>query len=448
MESFSNINLSKPLFRAIDEMGFTSPTPIQKEAYSVISSGRDMVGIAQTGTGKTLAYLMPILNNLNFIKDNSAPRVLIIVPTRELVVQVMNYVEELVKYKNLRVFEVYGDTNINTQIDKIADGGDILVATPGRLYDLILCKAVKIKSVQKLVLDEVDVLLDLGFRLQLQNIFDLLPEKRQNIMFSATMTDEVELLIQDYFLLPIKIQIAISGEPLKTINQTSYFVKNFLTKVNLLVYLLSNKEKFDKVLIFVSSKNHADKIFDALLNNEVTKIGIIHSNKSHNTRVETLEKFENGDLRILIATDLIARGLDFKNLSYVINFDTPNYPENYIHRIGRTGRANNVGNSILFYTQIEEEYKLAIEELMNFEIPELDFPDEVKENHQLIADEIPKIRTKLNRKEKTGKLSGAFHEKSDKNKKVNLGGSYRRELAAKYKKPLTKGDKYAKKKKK
>jgi len=429
-------------------MGFTSPTPIQKEAYSVISSGRDMVGIAQTGTGKTLAYLMPILNNLNFIKDNSAPRVLIIVPTRELVVQVMNYVEELVKYKNLRVFEVYGDTNINTQIDKIADGGDILVATPGRLYDLILCKAVKIKSVQKLVLDEVDVLLDLGFRLQLQNIFDLLPEKRQNIMFSATMTDEVELLIQDYFLLPIKIQIAISGEPLKTINQTSYFVKNFLTKVNLLVYLLSNKEKFDKVLIFVSSKNHADKIFDALLNNEVTKIGIIHSNKSHNTRVETLEKFENGDLRILIATDLIARGLDFKNLSYVINFDTPNYPENYIHRIGRTGRANNVGNSILFYTQIEEEYKLAIEELMNFEIPELDFPDEVKENHQLIADEIPKIRTKLNRKEKTGKLSGAFHEKSDKNKKVNLGGSYRRELAAKYKKPLTKGDKYAKKKKK
>lgn len=448
MENFSSINLSKPLFRAIEGMGFTTPTPIQKEAYSVISSGRDMVGIAQTGTGKTLAYLMPILNNLNFIKDNSAPRVLIIVPTRELVVQVMNYVENLVKYKNLRVFGVYGDTNINTQIDKIADGGDILVATPGRLYDLILCKAVKIKSVQKLILDEVDVLLDLGFRLQLQNIFDLLPEKRQNIMFSATMTDEVELLIQDYFLLPIKIQIAISGEPLKSIQQSCYPVKNFLTKINLLVYLLSNKEKFDKVLIFVSSKNHADKIFDALINNEVSKIGIIHSNKSHNTRVDTLEKFESGDLRILIATDVIARGLDFKNLSYVINFDTPNYPENYIHRIGRTGRANHVGNSILFYTQIEEEYKLAIEELMNFEIPELDFPDEVKENNQLIADEIPKIRTKLNRKEKTGKLSGAFHEKSDKNKKVNLGGSYRRELAAKYKKPLTKGDKYAKKKKK
>ena len=448
MNNFSEINLSKPLFRAIDEMGFTQPTPIQQEAYSIISSGRDMVGIAQTGTGKTLAYLMPILNNLSFIKDNSAPRVLIIVPTRELVVQVMNYVEDLVKYKNLRVFGVYGDTNINTQIDKIADGGDILVATPGRLYDLILCKAVKIKAVQKLILDEVDVLLDLGFRLQLQNIFDLLPEKRQNIMFSATMTDEVELLIQDYFILPIKIQIAISGEPLKSIQQSCYAVRNFLTKINLLAYLLNDKEKFDKVLVFVSSKNHADKIFEALQKQEVAKLGIIHSNKSHNTRIETLEKFERGDLRILISTDVISRGLDFKNLSYVINFDTPNYPENYIHRIGRTGRANNVGNSILFFTEVELEYKLAIEELMNYEIPELDFPDDVRENYQLIADEIPKIRTKINRKEKTEKLSGAFHEKSEKNKKVNLGGSYRRELAAKYKKPLTKGDKYAKKKKK
>jgi ATP-dependent RNA helicase RhlE len=448
MDSFSSINLSKPLFRAIDEMGFSQPTPIQQEAYSVISSGRDIVGIAQTGTGKTLAYLMPILNNLNFIKDNSAPRVLIIVPTRELVVQVLKYVEDLIQYKNLRVFGVYGDTNINTQIDKIADGGDILVATPGRLYDLILCKAVKIKSVQKLILDEVDVLLDLGFRLQLQNIFDLLPEKRQNIMFSATMTDEVELLIQDYFILPIKIQIAISGEPLKSIHQSCYSVRNFLTKINLLAYLLSDQQKFDKVLVFVSSKNHADKIFDALQKQDITKLGIIHSNKSHNTRVETLEKFERGDYRILISTDVISRGLDFKNLSYVINFDTPNYPENYIHRIGRTGRANHVGNSILFFTEVELEYKLAIEELMNYEIPELDLPDDVQENYQLIADEIPKIRTKINRNEKTGKLANAFHEKSDKNKKVNLGGSYRRELAAKYKKPLTKGDKYAKKKKK
>lgn len=448
MNSFSSINLAKPLFRAIDEMGFTQPTPIQQEAYAVISSGRDMVGIAQTGTGKTLAYLMPLLNNLKFIKDNHAPRILIIVPTRELVVQVMNYVANLLKYKNLRVFGVFGDTNINTQIDQIADGGDVLVATPGRLYDLILCKAIRVKAVQKLVLDEVDVLLDLGFRVQLQNIFDLLPEKRQNILFSATMTDEVEWLIQDFFYLPVKVTIAISGEPLKTIQQSCYAVPNFLTKINLLAHLLQDKERFNKVLVFVSSKNHADKIMDLLAKNNIAKMGIIHSNKSHNTRVNTITGFEDGTINILIATDVIARGLDFKQLSYVINFDTPNYPENYIHRIGRTGRANHSGNSILFYTEIELPYKEAIENLMQYTIPNQEFPDEVPYNRQLIADEIPKVRTKINRKEQTHQLGIAYHDKSDKNKKVNQGGSYRRELAAKYKKPLTKGDKFAKKNKK
>ncbi|MCL4170793.1 UNVERIFIED_CONTAM: hypothetical protein GTU68_056268, partial [Idotea baltica] len=210
MAHFEDLNLNTALYNALNDLGFTTPTPIQAEAFNVVASGKDMVGIAQTGTGKTFAYMLPILKNLKFSTQDN-PRILVLVPTRELVVQVVEEIEKLSKYINNRVLGVYGGTNINTQKQAIAEGIDILVATPGRLYDLALTRVLQLKSIQKLVIDEVDVMLDLGFRHQLINIFDMLPPKRQNIMFSATMTQDVDLLINDFFKGPEKVSIAVSG---------------------------------------------------------------------------------------------------------------------------------------------------------------------------------------------------------------------------------------------
>lgn len=440
MNHFENFNLNKPLHNAIEELGFDTPTPIQVESFPVILSGKDVVGIAQTGTGKTLAYMLPILQELKFSKQVN-PRVLILVPTRELVLQVVERIETFTKYMNIQVLGVYGGVNINTQKQQIVEGTDILVATPGRLYDLAVSRVLQLKSVQKLVIDEVDVMLDLGFRFQLTNIFELLPERRQNIMYSATMTDEIEALIDDFFMVPAKISIAVSGTPLENISQQCYHAQNFHTKTNLLKHLLKDKNEFNKVLIFVSDKKNADRVFEALEDQFGSETCIIHSNKTQNYRIRSIQQFNKGENRIIVATDVMARGLDLDKISHVINFDTPHFPENYMHRIGRTGRAEQDGTSILFYTDKEQVYKDAIEKLMAYEIPKIEFPSEVEISTQLIPEERPVIIETHNRTSKTDTTARGFHEKSDKNKKTNQGGSYRRELAKKYKKPKTRGDK-------
>ncbi|MDY0780864.1 DEAD/DEAH box helicase [Tenacibaculum sp. IB213877] len=442
MTTFQDLDLSNPLRNSIEDLGFVNPTPIQEQAFPVIRSGKDMVGIAQTGTGKTFAYILPILRDLKFSKQQT-PRVMILVPTRELVTQVVDEIEKLAKYINLRVIGVYGGVNLNRHKEAVAQGSDIIVATPGRLYDLALSNVLKLKSIQKLVIDEVDVMLDLGFRFQLLNIFDLLPQRRQNIMFSATMTEDVEALIDDFFIAPKKIAIAVSGTPLDNIEQTCYDVPNFYTKVNLLNYLLFDKNEFSKVLIFAPNKRNADRLFEAVKEEFPSQACVIHSNKTQNYRMRSIEQFNNGEKRILIATDVIARGLDLEEITHVINFNTPHYPENYMHRIGRTGRAEHEGKSILFSTQKEQEAKERIEELMDYTIPKLEIPEPVEISKQLTEEERPKEeREQSNNRTSQEFIPGeAFHEKKDKNKKVNLGGSYRREIAKKYKKPKTRGDK-------
>lgn len=439
MNTFEYFNLTKQLRNAIDDLGFVNPTPIQEEVYSVILSGKDVVGIAQTGTGKTFAYMLPILQELKF-SNQVNPRILILVPTRELVLQLVEMINDFAKYINARVLGVYGGTNINTQKKAVTQGVDILVSTPGRLYDLAVSGAVQLKGVKKLVIDEVDVMLDLGFRPQLTNIFYLLKERRQNIMFSATMTEEVDTLIDDYFVAPAKISIAVSGTPLNNIAQQCYAVQNFYTKVNLLKFLLKDKDEFGKVLVFVSSKKNADRLFEALEDSSGSEMCIIHSNKSQNYRIRSIEQFDEGKNRILVATDVIARGLDLEKITHVINFDTPGFPENYMHRIGRTGRAEQLGKSILFYTEKEEEAKVAIEALMDYKIPVVDFPEEVEISKELIPEELPVIVDKYFRKTKLKTEETAFHEKKDKNKKTNQGGSYLRKKK-KYKRPKTRGDK-------
>ena len=443
MDSFDEINLNKQLRLGIDELGFERPTPIQQQAFPRIMSGKNVVGIAQTGTGKTLAYSLPILQQWKFTKQLNAT-VLILVPTRELVLQVVEQIELFAAYLSVRVVGVYGGTNINTQAASLADGADILVGTPGRLYDLAVARAANLKAIKKVVIDEVDVMLDLGFRFQINNIFELLPAKRQNIMFSATMTDEVSDLIDANFIEPERISIAVSGTPLDNISQSSYPVRNFYTKVNLLKHLLRDKQEFTKVLVFVPSKKAADRLFENVEEKYGRETGVIHSNKSQNYRIRSIENFNDGKNRILISTDVMARGLDLDQISHVINLDVPTFPENYMHRIGRTGRAEQEGKSILFFTEAEIEAKIAIELLMDMEIQVLDFPDEVEVSEQLTPEERPRSKDGKNsnrnfKRDFDG--GGAFHEKKEKNTKTNQGGSYRPMIAKKYKKPRTRGSK-------
>ena len=441
MSTFQDFKIKKQLLRAIDDLGFEQPTPIQAEAYNVVRAGKNVVGIAQTGTGKTMAFMLPIINELKY-SDQINPRVAVLVPTRELVLQMVENIESYAKYVSLRVTGVYGGTNMKTQGAKVLEGCDIIVGTPGRFYDLIMAGVLITKSVKQVVIDEVDVMLDLGFRFQLTSILELLPAKRQNLMFSATMTKDVDALIDDYFIAPHKISIAVSGTPLDNISQVCYPVRNFYTKANLLAHLLSDRETFIKVLVFMSSKKNADRLFNVLEEAYGEEIGVIHSNKSQNYRIRSITQFDEGVNRILITTDVMARGLDLHQITHVINYNAPDYPENYMHRIGRTGRAEYEGKSILFFTEKEIPAKEAIETLMDYEIPLLDFPEEVTINQQLIPEERPVHRQKNHNRNKGDDISGpAFHEKKAKNRKTNLGGKYRRELAKKYKKPKTRGDK-------
>jgi ATP-dependent RNA helicase RhlE len=429
--TFEELNLNKPLLNALNDLGYTTPTTIQKKAFSVVMSGQDVCGIAQTGTGKTFAYLLPSLRQYQFSKEKN-PQLLIIVPTRELVVQVVESVRELGKYMNLQAVGVYGGVNLKQQVAELVNGSDIIVGTPGRLIDLLAMNVIKTKSIKKLVIDEVDEMLNLGFRPQLVNILDLLPIKRQNLLFSATLTEEVEEIINTYFNQPIKIEAAPAGTPLDNISQSAYHLPNFYTKVNLLEFLLAKPAETSKVLIFVATKQLADQLYEELEMEFSPQLGIIHSNKSQNNRFDTIRNFQNGTHRILIATDIVARGLDISEVSHVINFDVPEVPENYIHRIGRTGRQDKKGIAISFFIEKDAEAKEAIEQLMNYQIPVLPLPEQLEISDELTEDEMPKVIMKepALKRPKKEEVGPAFHEKSEKNKKVNV----RRDIEAEKKK--------------
>jgi ATP-dependent RNA helicase RhlE len=440
--TFSDLNLSNPLLNALEDQGYRYPTSIQQKVFSVIMSGRDVCGIAQTGTGKTIAYLLPCLRQLTFSK-NRTPQLLILVPTRELVSQVVGSIKELTSYMTLQTVGIYGGVNINTQRAEVEMGFDILVATPGRLYDLVLSGSLRLNTIKKLVIDEVDEMLNLGFRTQLRNILDLLPVKRQNLLFSATITDEVDTLMDTYFNQPERIEAAPTGTPVENIDQKAYEVPNFNTKINLLEFLLNHDPEMTKVLIFVSTKQLADQLYEQLAGKFPGKTGVIHSNKDQNYRFNTVNKFKTGEYNTVIATDIIARGIDVAEVSHVINFDMPEAPENYIHRIGRTGRADRNGIAISFVTAKEKEIRTGIENLMKVKIPVALLPEGLEISDILTEDEKPTPYTKviplnIPKPEFAG---GAFHEKSEKNKKVNAVVRHADRMQKKYGKPKTRGSK-------
>lgn len=426
------------MLSALNDLGYTVPTTIQEKVFSVVMSGADVCGIAQTGTGKTLAYLLPLLNQWKYSKDKD-PTILIVVPTRELVAQVVETVKKLSINLSLDVLGVYGGANINTQKLEMLNGMDVLVATPGRLYDLAVAGAFKVKSIKKLVIDEVDEMLNQGFRTQLKNILDLLPQARQNLLFSATLIEEVIDLMNIYFNNPVRIEAAPAGTPVDNVIQTAYKVPNFYTKVNLMRLLLAEDESMTKVLVFVSSKKIADELFEQLQSDYPDAAGVIHSNKEQNHRFNTVRQFKSGTYKFIIATDIVARGIDVAEVTHVINFDLPEVPESYIHRIGRTGRADKKGIAISFITPKEQDQLENIESFMNFNVPLSLLPAHLQVSSELTDDEQPKafmkeIQVKVPVKIERG---ASFHEKSLKNSKINKKISRKDLMKKKYGKPIT-----------
>ncbi len=449
MNTFEDFKIKRQLGDAINELGFTQPTPIQVESFSPIMAGTDFVGIAQTGTGKTIAYLLPILQDLAY-SEQPNPRVLILAPTTELVKQIVEQLEKLTAYLSVRVLGIFGGSNnIKVQRVAVAEGCDIIVGTPRRTFDLAVTNVLRLNSIKKLVIDEVDIMLDFGYKTQLANIFDMLPAKRQNILYSATMTNYVDDLISDFLVNPVRKTISISGTPLINISQKAYAVHNFYTKVNLLNTLLGERETYSKVLVFVNTKADAELLFE--LTEFAGETSMIHGSKEINYRTKAIADFESGESRILIATDVIARGIDLDLVSHVISFDTPFYPENYIHRIGRTGRAEAHGNAVLFYTKKEKALKDAIENLMNYVIPIAEFPEYVTISSQLTEEEKgkPPVHKELSDRKSVPETGAAFHEKSAKNSKEKKERvSYEMQLKERFKKPLRRGDKTQNMKKK
>ncbi len=389
MVTFEQLNLPISLKKAIDDLGFTTPTPIQAKAFPIVMSGRDVMGIAQTGTGKTFAYLLPILKQWKFVHTD-IPRVLILVPTRELVVQVHEEIEKLTKYMSVRSLAVYGGVNINTQKKDIYSGIDIVVGTPGRIMDLALDNVLRFDD-----------------------------------LFSATMTEEVDDLLDEFFEFPEEVSLAPSGTPLEQIEQRAYVVPNFLTKVNLLKHLLAD-ESYSRILLFVNSKRMADFLLEHLEEDFPGQFGTVHSNKTQNYRLNMMENFQNGEIRGLVTTDIMARGLDITDITHVINMQFPEIPEQYMHRIGRTGRADKDGIAISFIGPKEDEFQLEVEMLMQTEIKIHEIPAGVKIEQQRLEFEKDqkKVKTLLKRVKKTG--GDAFEKKSEKNSKVNLGGPGKR----------------------
>ena len=431
--TFNELNLNKSLLNALNDLGLSEPTSIQRKVFSPIMAGDDVVGIAQTGTGKTFAYLLPSLRLWQFTKSPFA-QIIIMVPTRELVVQVVEEAKKLTSYMNVQIVGVYGGTNIRPQIDAVLAGVDVVVGTPGRLLDLMLKGALKTKKAKRLIIDEVDEMLHQGFRTQLNNIIEFLPEKRQNLMFSATMPSEVEEIINNYTSYYKKIEAAPSGAPLENIDQSAYEADNFNTKANLLELLLSEDSSMSKVLVFVSSRRFAEALFERMNLSFENKVGVIHSYKSQNNRFDAVQSFDKGEYRFLIATDVIARGIDISDITHVVNFDLPDVPEKYIHRIGRTGRAEQKGVAISFISNSEKKNKTQIESLMDKEIRWEEKPEGLIISEELIDLEKPDIIVPFNNhKVKEYKPTGdAFHEKLDKNKKVNRKVRHETKMQKKY----------------
>ena len=430
MTSFEDFKLNRQLLNAIAEAGYTVPTEIQQKAITPLLAGQDVMGIAQTGTGKTAAFVLPLLMALKYAQGDH-PRALILSPTRELAMQIDEQIRLFSTYLDLRTVLLYGGLGPKTQKEQLEKGCDIIVATPGRFLDLYLSEHIQTKTIKFLVMDEADKMMDMGFIGKIHRILEVLPRKRQNMLFSATMSELVRKIAGDFLAFPTVIEVTEQATPAATVTQVLYKAPNLRTKLNLLQVLFKDDTAFHRVIVFCKTKTVADNIFVYLNRKYGTDmVRVIHANKGQNTRINSINSFKEGDIRILVATDVAARGLDVSNVSHVINFDVPIVIEDYVHRIGRTGRAFNNGDAITFCNPAEEYYVKKIEKLIRQTIPVMEMPEGVIEEptgfeeRQAIAREID-----MQMRRENPDFKGAFHDKKftpkPKKAKSGAGGNKR-----------------------
>jgi len=413
-KTFEQLKVSKSILKTLDEIGFHEPTPIQQKVIPVIRSGANVVGIAQTGTGKTAAYLIPLLMNL-LKAGGDGPRILVLVPTRELAIQGGEDVEELTANTTIRHAAIFGGIGWTKHAELVESGIDILVSTPGRLWELYQAGALSLKKVKHLVIDEADRMLDMGFMPQLRQLFEIIPPRRQNLLFSATFPKKVEQMAEEFLDHYQKVKVARSATPAELIEQEIYQVPNYRTKLNLVKHLLEDEEAFYRVIIFVRTKEHAEAVFKVVKRKSEGEKRILHSNKGQSTRLNAIRAFKDGEVRILISTDVSARGIDASKVSHVINFDLPASYEDYVHRIGRTARAGNRGTAITLISPHQEWHMKRIEKLIRMEIQRKEIPGEVEILETGFAERQEQLR-EIDRQRKVDDptFQGAFHEKKKK----------------------------------
>lgn len=409
--SWNDFKLNKQLFDAIAEVGFENPTEIQQKCIPLVLGGQHVIGIAQTGTGKTAAYMLPLLMKIRYAQGNDV-RALILVPTKELVVQVASQAAALAKYTDLRIVEIYGGVGAKTQIERIQAGSDLLIATPGRFLELYQRNELITKQIKTLVLDEADRMMDMGFMPQLRKIFEVIPSKRQNVLFSATFPEKVERLANEFLDFSVRVEITPPATVATQVVQELYYVPNGATKINFLEHLLNTHPEFSRVMIFTRTKDVANNIYKYLDRKHLGPVKVIHSNKGQNTRINAMNDFKEGKLRVLVSTDVASRGIDVANVTHVINFDVPIMYEDYVHRTGRTGRAFQEGKAITLATEAERYHIDKIEKIIREKISIKKLPKNIEvaetpyAEAQLMAREIDRQK-----RYEDPEFKGAFHEK-------------------------------------
>lgn len=412
---FIRFQLIKPIQAALDQLGWETPTQIQLQAIPLAKSGKDVLGIAQTGTGKTAAYLLPLMHKLHYHKEEGT-RAAILVPTKELARQVFNHFEALNSALALTSVVLVGGIGMKDQLAAVKKGADLVIATPGRFIELYQTKEWSLKGIQTLIIDEADRMMDMGFMPQIRKILEVIPRKRQNLLFSATFPPKVENLSAEFLEFPERVEVTPQATPAETIRQLIYKTPNFQTKLNLLLFHLRKLDDGDAAIVFVKTKKHATDIGKFLDRKLQIPVSYLHANKGTNSRANSIDRLMTGELKVLVATDVAARGLDIGAISLVMNFDLPIQYEEYIHRIGRTGRALKSGTAISFVSPPDELHLSRIEQIIKMKIEEAEIPDGLavlETGFEEMQDMLKRIDEQ--RKKANPDFKGAFHEKKAKN---------------------------------
>ena len=425
---FEDLKLKRQFLNAVSDLGFVKPTPIQIQAIPRILAGQDVIGVAQTGTGKTGAYVLPLLQKLKGRQDG-APRVAILVPTKELALQVHGAVESFAMHTDIRALALVGGVGPKTQIAELEAGTDVVVATPGRFMELYLKGALVTKKLHSMVLDEADRMMDMGFMPQLRDMLEVIPRKRQNLLFSATFPQRVERLADEFLLWPTRIEVTPEGTPVASVEQYVVRAPNVQTKINAVLHWLTDAHPDSRALLFVRTKEDAKRVRVALEETMPRQVAEIHSNKAQHTRLAAMSQFRAGEVRVLVSTDVSARGIDVPETEVVINFNVPRMSDDYVHRIGRTGRADRSG---MAYTLVDPTDEVALVRVVE-RLPAESRPQDLELSSQVDVTETPPWEAKsmartidFQKRKADPTYKGAFHEKKRKSSSKSGSGGRRR----------------------